>query len=71
MDQTALAQDMVVMVVQVNGKLRAHIDVPVNASEAACTEIAFANSHVQKFVPDPGLVRRKVHVPNKLLNLVV
>ncbi|MFZ0007394.1 MAG: leucine--tRNA ligase [Steroidobacteraceae bacterium] len=70
-DQTALAQDMVVMVVQVNGKLRAHIDVPVNASEAACTEIAFANSHVQKFVPDPGLVRRKVHVPNKLLNLVV
>jgi leucyl-tRNA synthetase len=70
-DQTALAQDTVVMVVQVNGKLRAHIDVPVNASEAACAAIAFADSHVQKFVPDPGLVRRKVHVPNKLLNLVV
>jgi leucyl-tRNA synthetase len=70
-DPQALAQETVMIVVQVNGKLRAHISVQKDADEAACTAIALADSHVQRFVPDPALVRRRIHVPNKLLNLVV
>ncbi len=69
-DSAALAQATYLMVVQVNGKLRAHVTVPVGADKAACTALALADSHVQKFLADRK-PQREVFVPGKLLNLVV
>src|SRR5246500_5195056 len=64
-DATALAQDMHTIVVQVNGKLRGHISVPVNSDEAAVQAAALADDKVRKFVADkPG--RRGTVVPGKL-----
>jgi leucyl-tRNA synthetase len=69
-DTAALAQDTHAMVVQVNGKLRSHITVPVQADEAAVRAAALADEQVRKFVADKP-VRRVIVVPGKLVNVVV
>jgi leucyl-tRNA synthetase len=69
-DPAALAQDTHQIVVQVNGKLRGHIEVPVHADEAAVRAAALADAHVRKFVADRP-VRRVIIVPGKLVNVVV
>jgi leucyl-tRNA synthetase len=69
-DPAALTQDTHQLVVQVNGRLRGHIVVPVAADEAAVRAAALADEHVRKFVADKP-VRRVIVVPGKLVNVVV
>jgi len=69
-DPAALVQDSQQLVVQVNGKLRGHITVPVQADEATVRAAALADEHVRKFVADKP-VRRVIVVPGKLVNVVV
>jgi leucyl-tRNA synthetase len=69
-DAQALAQETHAIVVQVNGKLRGHISVPVSADEAAVRAAALADDNVRKFVADRP-VRRVIIVPGKLVNVVV
>jgi len=69
-DRTALEQSSVEVVVQVNGKLRAHITVPADAGQEAVRAAALADPHVQKFIADKP-VRKVVVVPRKLINVVV
>jgi leucyl-tRNA synthetase len=69
-DRAALERDAVEIVVQVNGKLRARLNVPVGASEDFARTAALADEHVQRFIADKPL-RKVIYVPNKLLNLVV
>ncbi|HYL69931.1 MAG TPA: leucine--tRNA ligase, partial [Candidatus Dormibacteraeota bacterium] len=69
-DPAALAQDTQALVVQVNGKLRSHITVSVQADEAAVRAAALADEQVRKFVADKP-VRRVIVVPGKLVNVVV
>jgi leucyl-tRNA synthetase len=58
------------MVVQVNGKLRAHITVAVGADDAAVRAAALADANVQKFIGTAAL-RKVIIVPGKLVNIVV
>jgi len=58
------------MVVQVNGKLRARISVPVDAGDEAVRAAALADPHVQKFV-GAAPVRKVIIVRGKLVNVVV
>jgi leucyl-tRNA synthetase len=69
-DAAALAQETHAIVVQVNGKLRSHISVPVSADEAAVRAAALADDNVRKFIADRP-VRRVIIVPGKLVNVVV
>jgi leucyl-tRNA synthetase len=69
-DPQALAQQAVEIVLQVNGKLRGRISVPVNCDEAAVRAAALAHEHVRKFVADKP-IRRVIVVPGKLVNVVV
>ncbi len=69
-DPDALTQDTHQLVVQVNGKLRGHIVVPVAADEAVVRAAALADEQVRKFVADKP-VRRVIVVPGKLVNVVV
>jgi leucyl-tRNA synthetase len=69
-DPQALTQEAVQIVLQVNGKLRGRISVPVNCDEAAVREAALADEHVRRFVADKP-VRRVIVVPGKLVNVVV
>jgi leucyl-tRNA synthetase len=69
-DEAALARDEVEMVVQVNGRKRAVVRVPVNADKAACEALALAEDNVQRFVSGKAL-RKVIVVPGKLVNVVV
>ena len=69
-DSEALAQETQQIVVQVNGKLRGHVVVPVSADEAAVRAAALGDPHVQKFIAGKP-VRRVIVVPGKLINVVV
>jgi leucyl-tRNA synthetase len=69
-DASALEQDLLTLVVQVNGKLRAQVQVPATASEAEIRAAALADANVQKFMA--GTAPKKVIiVPRKLVNVVV
>jgi leucyl-tRNA synthetase len=68
--ESALQQDEIEIVVQVNGKLRGRITVPATADEATAQAVALADENVSKFVGDKP-VRKAILVRGKLLNLVV
>ncbi|MEA3173331.1 MAG: leucyl-tRNA synthetase [Gammaproteobacteria bacterium] len=69
-DAEALETSTVNMVVQVNGKLRGHISVAVDADEGSVRAAALADSNVQKFIAGAA-VRKVIIVPRKLVNIVV
>jgi leucyl-tRNA synthetase len=69
-DESALSQDLIEMVVQVNGKLRGRISVHVAADKEAISELALADENVQKFVADKT-IRKTIVVPGRLVNIVV
>jgi leucyl-tRNA synthetase len=69
-DADALEQATAEIVVQVNGKLRARITVPVEAGEEALREAALADPHVRRFV-GAAAIRKVIVVRGKLVNVVV
>jgi leucyl-tRNA synthetase len=70
LDETALVQDSIEMVIQVNGKLRAKIQVSADADKASCESIAVDNEQVKKFIGDQS-IRKVIVVPKKLVNIVI
>ncbi|MFM2007945.1 MAG: leucine--tRNA ligase [Pseudomonadota bacterium] len=69
-DKSALVQDALEMVVQVNGKLRGKITVPVDADQAAIQSAALADENVQRFMEGKP-AKKVIVVPRKLVNIVV
>ncbi len=70
-DQSAMVQDSVEYVIQVNGKLRGSITVAKTESKDALEKLALQQPFVQKFIADNMTVRKIIVVPNKLINIVV
>ena len=68
-DPAALVRDAVVLAVQVNGKLRATIEVAVSASKENIEALALAEPNVQKFMEGMS-VRKVIVVPGKIVNIV-
>jgi len=69
-DENALTLELVEMVVQVNGKLRARISVAVDAGKDEVEAQALADENVQRFV-DGKDIRKVIVVPGRLVNIVV
>ncbi|MGA0342954.1 MAG: class I tRNA ligase family protein, partial [Arenicellales bacterium] len=69
-DETALITATQTLVVQVNGKLRAHVDVPSDADEAQVRQAVLADEKVARHVGD-ATVRKVIVIPGKLVNVVV
>jgi len=69
-DEEVAAEEVVTMVVQVNGRLRARIEVPVGISEATAVALAIATPNVQRFVAGAP-IRRVIDRRPNLINLVV
>ncbi|ARD21341.1 leucine--tRNA ligase [Shewanella japonica] len=68
-DESALVEDSKLIIVQVNGKLRAKITVAADASKEEVEALGLADENVQKFT-DGVTVRKVIYVPGKLLNIV-
>ncbi|WP_137888505.1 leucine--tRNA ligase [Pseudomonas sp. 2FE] len=69
LDESALVQDNLQLVVQVNGKLRGHIEVPASASREEVEAAARVNENVLRFT-DGLTIRKVIVVPGKLVNIV-
>ena len=69
-DESALIQDAMELVVQVNGKLRSKITVPVSAGKEAIEAAALADGIVEKFI-EGKTPKKIILVPGKLVNIVV
>jgi leucyl-tRNA synthetase len=69
-DEAALVQDEIELVLQVNGKLRGAITVPASADKAAIEAAALASPDFAKFAEGKP-VKKIVVVPGRLVNVVV
>jgi leucyl-tRNA synthetase len=68
-DEKATEEDEITIVLQVNGKLRDKLIVPVDISEEKAKELALANETVQRFL-EGAAPRKVIYVPGKLVNIV-
>jgi leucyl-tRNA synthetase len=69
-DADAAMDDELLIVVQVNGKLRGRIIVPADAAEASVRDAAVADERINAHLEGKS-VRKVIYVPGKLLNIVV
>ena len=68
-DESALVRSSIEMVIQVNGKVRAKMEVPADADADTIKAMAKAQENVQKFI-DGLTIRKEIVVPKKLVNIV-
>jgi leucyl-tRNA synthetase len=68
-DPALAAEETVEIVVQVNGKLRARIQLPAGASKADAEHVALGDPQVARFIT--GTPKKIVVVPGRLVNIVV
>ena len=69
-DDGLAADEMITLVVQVNGKVRDKLEVPADIEEGAARELALASPKVQSFTEGKSIFK-SVYVPGRLVNLVV
>ena len=69
LDESALERSSIIVVAQVNGKVRAQIEVPADADKAQLERLALGHTNVQKFI-DGKMIRKVIVVPGKLVNIV-
>ena len=67
-DEAALVQDTIELMVQVNGKLRGSVKVPAGADRAAIEAAALADENVKRYVT--GAPKKVIVVPGRLVNVV-
>ena len=68
--EEALQKDQLLIVVQVNGKLRSRFNVSAEADEATIKNVALADERVQKFISNKP-IKKVIVVKKKLVNIVV
>ncbi len=68
-DEAELVEDTVEVIVQVNGKLRAKLNVAVDADQESVIAQALADEKVKEFTDGKNIIKQ-IYVPNKLVNIV-
>ncbi|MBX2820300.1 MAG: leucine--tRNA ligase [Rhodothermaceae bacterium] len=69
-EERYVTESMVEIAVQINGKVRGTIKIPVNAPKELVLDTAKTNDSVSKYLEEKTL-RREIYVPGKIVNLVV
>lgn len=69
-DEKALIAETYTLAIQLNGKLRATIEIPIDTPEDEVKKIAKSDNRVSKFIEGKEIIR-EIYVKNKILNIVV
>ena len=69
-DEAKLVRDVMKLAVQVNGKARSEIEVPLDATQETIIAAARADAKVQPFIAGKT-IKREIYVAGRLVNLVV
>ena len=69
-DAKAIVEEEILIVIQVNGKLRSRITVPVDSSDEEIKGIALSDEKTKGWISDKE-IKKVIMVPKKLVNVVV
>jgi leucyl-tRNA synthetase len=69
-DESAIVEEMVTLVLQVNGKVRDRLEVPVGITEEDARQLALSSEVVLRHLGGKP-PRKVILVPGKLVNIVV
>jgi leucyl-tRNA synthetase len=69
-DEALTTADLVTIVVQINGKVRAKLELPAGSSEDEVATAAMADRNIQAHI-EGKQIGKQIYVPGRLLNLVV
>jgi len=69
-EKKAITADVITMVVQVNGKLRSKLEVPLQIEEGALKDAVLSDPRIKQFV-EGKTIKKVIIVPKKLVNIVV
>jgi leucyl-tRNA synthetase len=69
-DEEAAADEMITLILQVNGKVRDRITVPIGLNEDAAKQLALGSANIQKIL-DGKPPKKVIVVPRKLVNIVL
>ena len=69
LDEAALKKDAITMVIQVNGKVRAKLELPAGLEKEAIEKLALEHENVTKFT-EGKTIRKVIVIPGKLVNIV-
>lgn len=70
-DAAKVAEDVISVPIQVNGKMRGQIEVPVRTGEDEIKSLVLGMESIQKYVADEKAIKRFIWVPDKIVNIVV
>jgi leucyl-tRNA synthetase len=70
MDESALVQDSLEYIIQVNGKLRSKITVSASAAKDEIETAAVNDEHIKNFIGEQA-IKKVIIVPKKLVNIVI
>ena len=68
-DENLITEEMVTLVVQVNGKVRDRLEIPAGTNNAETERLALAAPKVQVFL-EGKQIRKVIVVPERLVNIV-
>ena len=69
-DEDKCKDETIEIVVQVNGKIKTKLNIPVESEKNAVLDMAKADANVAKAIENMNIIK-EIYVPNKLVNLVV
>ena len=69
-DEAKCKDETIQIVVQVNGKIKTKLNIPVESEKNAVLDMAKADANVAKAIENMNIIK-EIYVPNKLVNLVV
>jgi leucyl-tRNA synthetase len=69
-DEKIASEEEIIIVLQVNGKVRSRIQVSADESDDTIKDIARSDERMQKFIGDKSILK-EIYVPKKLVNIVV
>ena len=70
-DEGLAAEEVITLVVQVNGRVRDRLEVTAGIEEEEAKSLALESPKVQPYISGKQQVRRVVYVPGRLVNVVV
>ena len=68
-DEAHLVEDTIEIVVQINGKIKAKLNIAVDSDKDSVIALAMENEDVRKAVDGKNILKQ-IYVPNKLVNIV-
>ncbi len=70
LDKNALSEDLLTIVIQVNGKVRSRIQVAPDIDDETLVKLALADNNTLKFIDGKG-IKKTIVIKKKLVNIVV